>query len=1156
METAFVHLHAHSEYSMLQSTARISGLVKKAIELKQTAIALTDHGNMFGMLEFYTYAKKAGIKAVIGCDLYVAPDRRQNQVYSPNQPIHHKLTLLAADDTGYKNLMHICSDGYLDGFHQKPRIDHESLRGRSAGLICLTSNFQGELGHCLLKGNEKKARELLDAYAGFFGKENVYLCLQNHGVPDEETVNRRFLELHESEGWKLVAVNDVHYLEKSDAEAHDVMLCIEGGHKLKDPTRPRFPSDQYHMRSGEEMAALFGSYPDALANTVRIAEQCNVTIEFGRLHHPQFPIPEGFTDSDEYLAHLSREGLAKRYPEITPELNDRLEFELQVMRNMKVAGYMLIVQDFINAARLRNIPVGPGRGSAVGSLVSYAVGITDVDPIRYNLLFERFLNPERVSMPDIDTDFSDNDRQEVIQYVVDKYGKDSVAQIVTYGRMKAKMVLRDVGRVMGFEAQRLNQICKLFPAHNPFADLSTALREAPDLKKEMESEPGLEALQGIALKLEGLVRQAGMHAAAVIIAPTAIVNYAPLFRQPGSDQVMIQYDKTYSEDIGLLKMDFLGLRNLSVIKDCLSQVKASTGLEIDPLKLPEGDKATLQLLGKGLTVGVFQFESGGMQDYLRKLKPSSIEDMIAMNALYRPGPMEFIGDYIARKHGVEKPDYYHTNLEPILKETYGVIVYQEQVMQLAQVLSGFSLGGADLLRRAMSKKDLKKMDEMRPKFVGGAKDRDYDPKLAEKIWEILVPFSSYAFNKSHSAAYATVAYQTAYLKAHYPAQFMAANMNSEMHDTSRLVVLLNDCKQMGVEVTFPNINVSLAKYTERDGKIVYGLGGIKNVGLSAVERIVEERDRNGPFTSIFDLCKRVDSQYLNRRALESLILGGALPDEIPGNRAQQFAAVENALAYAQSFQQDRSVGQVSLFGDGAPGAAPSLDSSEPQLPNVDPWPYNEMLEKEKEVLGLYLSGHPLEPFRGELAGFVTCSLDPERVRMLAPGANVVLGGMITKLKTRTGGKDNRTFAFAELQDFVGQIEVVLWSDTFEEVRHLVEIDSMVLIRGTYQRNEEMNTAKLVASKVLPLSEAREKLTRSVHVKLKTQGLQEPNVMRLHDLCTEYVGNCQLVVHLDCQGRQEVSMVSEKLRVASDKSCTTSLASLVGAENVWLSAKTF
>ncbi len=1184
METPFVHLHTHSEYSMLQSSARIGGLVKKALEQKQTAMALTDHGNMFGMLEFNNAAKKAGLKPLIGCDLHVAPDSRTNTTYAPNQPLSHKLILIAATDAGYKNLMRICSDGYLDGFYQKPRIDHESLKGRSEGLICLTSNHQGEVGAALLKGNEKKARELLEAYAGFFGKENVYLTLQSHGLPEEETINRRFLELHKSDGWQLVAVNDVHFLKREDFEAHDVMLCIAGGWKLKEPGRPRFNSDQYYLRSGEEMAALFGDFPGAIENTVLIAERCNVTIEFGKLHHPQFPIPEGYPDADAYLAHLSREGLAKRYQEPTPELKQRLEFELEVMKNMKVAGYMLIVQDFINAAKGMGIPVGPGRGSAVGSLVSYAVGITDVDPIRFNLLFERFLNPERVSMPDIDTDFSDNGRQAVIQYVVDKYGTESVAQIVTYGRLKAKAALKDVARVLGIDHKEVDKLNKFIPALTkglvrPDSDKkqeNTYVSDIPDAMKAIEAggEP-YRQMWNYALALESLVRQAGMHAAAVIIAPRAVVNFAPLYRQPDSGQVMIQYDMTFSESIGLLKMDFLGLRNLSVIQDCLAQIKEASGVEIDPLKLPEEDPKTFQLLGKGMTVGVFQFESGGMQDYLRKLKPNVIEDLIAMNALYRPGPMEYIPQYIGRKNGREEVDCYHENLEPILKETYGVIVYQEQVMQLAQVLAGFSLGGADLLRRAMAKKDVKKMDELRPKFVDGAKQRGYDPKLAERIWEVLVPFSSYAFNKSHSAAYATVAFQTAYLKAHWPAQFMAANMNSEMHDTARLVVLLNDCKSMGLEVLFPDINSSQAKYTVREGKIVYGLGGIKNVGLSAVERIVEERGKHGPFTTIFDLCKRVDSQYLNRRALESLILGGAMPDEIPGNRAQQFAAAESALAYAQSFQQDKSIGQVSLFdmGSAPAGEGPALDTGEPQLPNVDPWPYNEMLEKEKEVLGLYLSGHPLEPYRIELKGFTTCPLDADRLRQCVgevkqerpkegerfrgpQGAPVVLGGMITRLKTKISAKDNRTFAFAELEDFVGKVEVTLWSDVFEEVRSMVEIDSMVLIRGNLTWNDEQAMFKLNAQKVINLQESREKLSRSVHVRLKTVGLLEPNVARLHDTCSEYEGNCQLVLHMEHQGEGEIAMVSEKLKLTPDQACTRSLAGLVGEENVWLSAKSY
>lgn len=1166
--SGFVHLHVHSEYSMLQATARISAVVKKALSLGQKAVALTDHGNMFGMLEFWMAAKKNNIKAIVGCDLYIAPDKRQNTQYLPGQPHYHQVILIALDGIGYKNLLAICSDGHLDGYFQKPRIDRDSLKGRGQGLLCITPCHLGEPGAWYLRNQEKKSRDCLDFYVETFGRENVYLGVMNHGVAEEKKINDWFLTLHREEGWPLVALNDVHYIEKADAEAHEILLCIDGGHKIKDPGHPKFPAPEYYLKTEDEMRALFADFPGAIENTVAIAERCQAKIEFGELHHPQFPIPEGFTDADAYLAHLAREGLKTRYAEVTPDLSERLEFELQVMARMKVAGYMLIVQDFINAARRKGIPVGPGRGSAVGSLVSYAIGVTDVDPVRYSLLFERFLNPERVSMPDIDTDFSDNDRQEVIQYVVDKYGKESVAQIVTYGRMKAKMVIRDVGRVLGFEAQRMNQVCKLFPAANPFADLKTALEESPDLKKEVDADTGLQDLFQVAGKLEGLVRQAGMHAAAVIIAPKAIVNYAPLFKQPGSDQVMIQYDKTYAEDVGLLKMDFLGLRNLSVIQDCMAMIEKNHGVALDPLKLPENDAKTMELLGRGATVGVFQFESGGMQDYLRKLKPSSLEDLIAMNALYRPGPMEFIPQYIARKHGHEEIDCYHKDLEAILSETYGVIVYQEQVMQIAQVLSGFSLGGADLLRRAMAKKDLKKMDELKPKFVGGATSRGYDGKLAERIWDVLVPFSSYAFNKSHSAAYATVAYQTAYLKAHYPAEFMAANMNSEMHDTTRLVVLLNDCRGLGIEVTFPDINRSSPRFSVKDGKIVYGLGGIKNVGLSCVEKLVALREAEGPYVSLYDLCRRIDQQYLNRRALESLIYAGALPDEIPGNRAQQFAAVETAMAWAASLQQDAAIGQVSMFDM---GAGPSLDAGEPALPDVDPWPYNEMLEKEKEVLGLYLSGHPLEPYRIELEGFTTCPLDADRLRMCLSevkqekpkegeryrgpqGAPVVLGGMITRLKTKLSPKDNKTFAFAELEDFVGKVEVTLWSDVFEEVRHLVELDSMVLIRGNLTFNDEQGIFKLNAQKVINLQEAREKLTRSVHVKLRTAGLQDETAQELLDTCSAWEGPCHLVLHLEGGQRETLTVVSGKIKVSPERDFTQRLGELVGASNVWVSAK--
>ncbi|MFC1585234.1 DNA polymerase III subunit alpha [Fibrobacterota bacterium] len=1146
----FIHLQTHSEYSMLRGAARVKEILVRAREFGQKAVALTDHGNMFGILEFYYKAREMGVKPLIGCDLYIAPDNRTNRNYGPGEPAYHRIILIARNNAGYKNLMKICSDGYLDGFYQKPRIDRDSIRGRQEGLICLTGNYRGELGYYLLADEREKADEVLKFYQDQFGSEHVYLCLEDHGVPQQKTINREFLRMHEKSGCRLVAVNDVHYLASGDHEAHDVVLCIEGNYKLDDPSRPRFPSDQYYMRSSEEMVELFGGYPGAIENTGAIAEACSVEIETGTLYLPEFPLPKGFKSSYEYLAHLSAEGIKTRYDNISSDIKGRLEYELGVMKKMKVVGYMLIVQDIINAAREMGIPVGPGRGSAVGSLVSYAIGITDVDPLRFHLLFERFLNPERISMPDIDTDFSDLDRGRVIQYVVDKYGQDSVAQIVTYGRMKAKMVLRDVGRVLGFEAQELNRICKLFPPDKPFADLREAISTSPALGKELESSNQALRLKEIALKLEGLVRQAGMHAAAVIIAPEPLVRFAPLFKQPGSDQVMIQYDKKYSEDIGLLKMDFLGLRNLSVIQESVKHIQENHNVALDVRSLPEKDPKTFELIGKGMTVGVFQFESAGMQDYLRKLKPNGIEDIIAMNALYRPGPMENIPTYISRKNGSEAIDYYHPDLEPILAETYGVIVYQEQVMQIAQVLSGFTLGGADEMRRAMAKKDEKKMSKLKPKFIEGAVGRKHTRALAERIWNVLVPFSSYAFNKSHSAAYAAIAYQTAYLKAHYPAEFLAANMSSEVDDTDRLVILLNDCRRLGIEVISPNVNISEPKFICRENRIIYGLGGIKNVGQSAARCIMQECEQNGPFKTVLDLCKRVQVSDLNRRAIESLIYAGAL-DELAGNRAQQFASAEGAMALAAKYQRDQEIGQTSLFeGDENSG---SMDEEEFKQPEVDPWPYNEMLSKEKEVLGLYLSGHPLEPYRMEINAFTSSRLDADSLKELKPESNVILGGILTSIRTKISRRDNRSYAFGILEDFTGRIEVVFWSDTFEQVQDQVEIDCIILIRGKFKIDtESRNPYKLVADRVLPIDEARDKLAQSVHVQLKTSGLQRETMDKLRKVCDKYPGECQFVIHLESPDNGTYTVKSGNTVVNTKAKFTSRLKNMLGEDNVWLS----
>ncbi len=1149
--TEFIHLHSHSEYSMLQAAARIKNMVQKASQHGQKALALTDHGNMFGMLEFYTNAKKAGIKPIVGCDFYVARGKRTEPIPPGKQNGYSKLILIAKNQPGYKNLLKLCSLGFTEGLQHKPLIDKEILSSHAEGLICLSSNFQGAIGQAIVDDDMDAANSLIEYFQDVFGKDDFYLCVQDHKLEPEQKVNAAFLEFHKQKNIPLVATNDVHYVEQKDAEAYDVILCIEGNWKLDDPNRPKRESDQYYLKSSEEMEKILGHFPGAIQNTLAIADKCDLEIEFGKLYWPRSPTPKGFKNDHDYLRHLSLEGVKKRYSNVTPEILERVHYELEVMEKMSVSGYMLIVQDFINAAKKMNIPVGPGRGSAVGSIVSYVIGITDVDPLRFNLLFERFLNPERVSMPDIDTDFSDRDRGKVIKYVVQKYGVESVAQIVTYGRMKAKMVLRDVGRAMGFEAQELNRICKLFPPDKPFADLKESIESSPDLKKDLSSEPQKERLQNIALNLEGFVRQAGMHAAAVIIAPEPVVNFAPLFRQPGSDQLMIQYDKQFSEEIGLLKMDFLGLRNLSVIQDCLKEVELKTGQTLDPLTLPENDPKTLELLGKGLTVGVFQFESGGMQDYLRKLKPTGIEDLIAMNALYRPGPIENIPNYIARKNGNEKIDYYHKNLEPILGETYGVIVYQEQVMQIAQVLSGFTLGGADEMRRAMAKKNVEKMDKLKPKFIDGAEERGYPRKVAETIWDTLVPFSSYAFNKSHSAAYATIAYQTAYLKAHFPSEFLAANMSSEIDNTDRLVILLNDCKQLDIEVICPNINHSHPQFVSKGRSIIYGLAGIKNVGMSAAEKLVEERKENGPFKSVLDLCKRLDVSYLNRRAIESLIYAGAM-DDLPGSRAQQYASVEEAMLLAAKYHRDKELGQTFLFD--SPQQDSNSEEEELSQPDVDPWPYSELLGKEKEVLGLYLSGHPLEPHRMEIEAFTGSALDALSLEKVKTESSIILGGILTSLRKRISQKDNRTFAFGVLEDFSGKIEVVFWSDTYEKYMEHIEIDNMVLIRGKFKRDvERKDEPKLVAERILPISDAREKLTQSIHVKLNASGLQHEDIDKLFGICDENHGNCDFVLHLNTMDKDH-RLKSRALKVSSYKDFTQQLEEIAGEGNVWISDK--
>jgi len=1176
---SFVHLNTHSEYSMLRSSLRISKMIDKAVEYGHSALALTDHGNMFGVLEFYFKSIKAGIKPIIGIELDVLTSNQEKA--TPD-----RLVLLCETQLGYENLVKIASWNYEkdpERFHVPAQVPLSFIEEYKEGLICLYGGMRSRFAMLLQQERTALAtEELLRIHEVFASGDPdrpcFYLNLQDHNRKFESTLNDHLCQLAKQKGFPLVATNWTHYLNREDAGAFKVLRCVAAAEKLKTAKDTEFSSDQFHLRSENEMRSLFAEWPESIENTQRIADRCHVEIKtgVGDKYWPKYEFPSGFDNSDDFLAHMTWEKIGERYSKITDEIKERVQLELDIMKEMKVSGYMLIVQDFINWARDNDIPVGPGRGSAVGSIVSYIIGITDVDPLRFGLLFERFLNPERVSMPDIDTDFSDLDRGRVIDFVTEKYGRECVSQIVTYGRLKAKAVIRDVARVLDFEQSDVNALAKLIPGDAK--NLQVAWDTVPELSEAINSKETNKELWRYAQSLEGLIRQPGMHAAAVIIAPQPLSDLAPLFRAEKFGNNVIQYDKTYAEDIGLLKMDFLGLRNLSVIKESLKMIKINHGIEIDPLTIDLSDAATYELLGKGLTVGVFQFESRGMQEYLRKLKPTCLEDMIAMNALYRPGPLENIPRYIECKNGKRDVECYHEDFEEILGETYGVIVYQEQVMLLAQKLSGFSLGGADLLRRAMAKKNPDKMAQLQPKFVEGAVERGYDKKLAERIWEDLLPFCAYAFNKSHSAAYAFVGYQTAYLKAHFGPEFMAANMTSEIDQTERLVILMQECRKLGIEILHPDVNSSMATFTAIEGKICYGLAGIKNVGLSIIEDMVLEREENGEFQSVFDLCDRVFRRQaeiekdileregrqtkrspLNKRTLESLVMAGAL-DHLPasGNRASLYASVDTALEYASRAQKDRNSGQISLFDMG--GAQEDSDiSREPELEQVEPWSHLDMLNKEKQVLGLYISSHPLEEYQMELRGFAHSSLSPENISNLPLNKPLVLGGIVTSFRNIPTKKNpNKIIGIATIEDSLGEMEIFLKPDVLEKVRDKINVDSIILAKGSMNRPKFREDAppSFEVENVIPMEEARSKWGRYIHIELKCEGLVEQALLDIQESSEVFTAApeqaCSLVFHVRTASGHRHTLLSRKYAVTTESDFLAELQDIAGEENVWVS----
>lgn len=1066
--SGFVHLHVHSEYSLLDGAARIEELASEAARLGMPALALTDHGVMYGAVPFYKACVKHGIKPIMGCEVYVAGGSMADKLSRQEQKTYH-LILLAKNRQGYENLMELVSQAHLKGFHYKPRIDFALLSKHAEGLVCLSSCLGGEIAQHLLHDRYDDALRIAGKYRDLFGPD-YYLELQDHGLLDQKRVNQGILRLSNETGIPLVVTNDVHYIRRSDQEVQDILVCIGTGKNVEDEERLKFHTDELFFKSAVEMAERFAHVPEALANTVRIAESCTLELEFGQSILPEFgPLPEGSTAAS-YLEELCRQGLERRYGskpgwqdiEYRRPIEERLAYELGVIERMGYSDYFLIVWDFIRYAHEHGIPTGPGRGSSAGSLVAYVLQITNVDPIAYKLLFERFLNPERVSMPDIDIDFSDERRDEVIEYVVRKYGKERVAQIITFGTMAAKAAVRDVGRVLNLPYNDVDKAAKLIPNQLGIT-LEEALNLSPELKAMTLQNPKAAKLLDLARRVEGMPRHASTHAAGVVISKEPLTRYVPL--QEGTEQTpLTQFTMENLEAVGLLKMDFLGLRTLSIIERTLNWIKDGLGLAVDFDRVSDEDPVTYGLLSKGDTTGVFQLESPGMRRVLKDLKPSEFEDMISVLALYRPGPMEFIPKYIAGKHGLVQVEYPHPTLKPILEDTYGIIVYQEQIMQIASKMAGFSLGEADLLRRAVSKKKREVLDQERKHFVAGSLKMGYTEEEANRVYDMIVRFADYGFPRAHATAYGVLAFQTAYLKAHYPVPFMASMLTAVMGSHRKVAEYVDDCRRMGIEVLPPDVNESGVVFTpvfdsdSEKGRIRFGLAAIKNVGTQAIESIQKERREGGSFENLLDFCRRVDLRVCNKRVVESLIQGGAM-DSLPGHRAQLLAMLDETVEAALKWKKEREDLQLHLFG------FTEEANWRIEYPDIRPYSQSQQLELERELLGLYLSGHPLDAFEEKLA-----PLEPVLLHELAEQpdqSDVLVAGRVVALKTITT-KKGQVMAFAELEDRIERVELVLFPETWKRFGPQVEKGSLLLVRAKLQHQDEEEPAKLLAEHLTPL----------------------------------------------------------------------------------------
>ncbi len=1142
----FIHLHNHSDYSILDGATTVEKMINRAAEFEMPGVALTDHGNMFGAIEFYQKAKSKGIKPIIGQECYMAPGSRfdRDQRNQGKDTAYH-LVLLAKDYAGYKNLIKLSSIGYLEGFYYKPRIDFETLEKYSAGLIATTACLGGEIPTLILQGKMKEATSLAGRFNEIFGKDHFYLELQDHGIPEQKTVNRALIEIARECDLPLIATNDCHYLNKNDAFSHEVLLCIQTGKFLEDENRMRFPSQEFYFKSHDEMARLFADVPDSIYNTFSIYEMIDVELKLGEAILPHFSVPEGYT-LDSYMKMLVLKGAAERFGELIPnEVSQRIEYEFSVITKMKFSGYFLVVWDFINYARQKGIPVGPGRGSAAGSMVSYCLGITNLNPLKYDLLFERFLNPDRNEMPDIDIDFCAERREEVIEYVKQKYGEDHVSQIITFNKMMAKAVIKDVARVLKIPFADANLISK----HITEDSLDAELKNSEELQQIYRETDKGKMLIDISLSLEGLTRSAGKHAAGVVISREPLTEYAPLYRDAKDGSISSQYEKNSLEKTGLVKMDFLGLKNLTIITACLRLIRENRGIDLDVNELSFDDEATFKLLQEANTKGVFQLESAGMQNILRKLGPTCFEDIIAINALYRPGPLDsgMVDDFITRKRNPEKIKYLHPLLEPILRDTLGVIVYQEQVMLIAQHMAKFTLSDADKLRKAMGKKVPEIIAQMEDKFLKGSHDNKIDNKIAKEMFESIEKFARYGFNKSHSAAYAVISYQTAYLKAHYTVEYMCALLSSTT-DQDDIIKYVNDARANGIDILPPDINHSLYDFSIEGSSIRFGLNAIKGIGEKAIESIIAARKTAGGFSSLADFFDNIDIYSVNKGALESLIKAGAF-DSIHKNRAQLFINTDILLETAKDRQRDRATGQGSLFDMGADSGAGTSASYE--ITHIRDWHDNEKLQFEKEVLGLYLTGHPLAKYESEMKSFACVSINDLGDYQGSDSVSIV--GVIYNLKVRVA-KSGKRFAVGMIEDMEGTVEAIFVPATFEQYERHIVMDEPVMLRGKVEV-ESNSVKKIIIREVKSLREIRRESITAVHIRLDSIGVDEKMLLKMKSAIAGSRGDCPVFFHVaQPKAKEKVVRAHTTFNVTPSESLLRELSQIVGYDAVRYSVK--